>query len=90
MHLSTGCPWGCVPSPSQPSTPGGHLPSLPSRGQNSWHGRNTPRGAQEWMDSVVQLLSRVRLFAIPWTVARQASLSFTISQSCSNLLPFIR
>ena len=29
----------------------------------------------------VQLLSRIRLFATPWTVARQASLSITISQS---------
>ena len=26
------------------------------------------------------LLNRVRLFAIPWTVARQASLSFTVSR----------
>ena len=30
---------------------------------------------------VVELLSCVRIFAIPWTVARQASLSFIISQS---------
>ena len=30
---------------------------------------------------VVWLLSHVRLFAIPWTAGRQASLSFTISQS---------
>ena len=30
---------------------------------------------------VVQLLSHVRLFGTPWTAARQASLSFTISQS---------
>ena len=30
---------------------------------------------------VVQSVSRVRLFATPWTAARQASLSFTISQS---------
>jgi len=30
---------------------------------------------------VVQLLSRVRLFATPWTIAHQASVSFTISQS---------
>ena len=29
---------------------------------------------------VVQSLSRVRLFATPWTAAHQASLSFTISQ----------
>ena len=32
--------------------------------------------------SSVELLSRVELFAIPWTVARQASLSITNSQSC--------
>ena len=30
---------------------------------------------------VVQSLSQVRLFAIPWTAAHQASLSFTISLS---------
>ena len=30
---------------------------------------------------VVRLLSHVRLFAIPWTTGRQASRSFTISQS---------
>ena len=35
---------------------------------------------------VVQSLSRVWLFATPWTAARQASLSFTISQ---NLLKFL-
>ena len=33
------------------------------------------------MVGVVQLLSRVRLFATPWAAAHQASLSFTISQS---------
>ena len=36
---------------------------------------------------VVQLLSCVRLFATPWTVACQASLSFTISQSLLKLMP---
>ena len=35
---------------------------------------------------VVQSLSQVRLFAIPWTAAHQASLSFTISL---NLLKFM-
>ena len=34
----------------------------------------------------VQLLSRVRLFAIPWTAARQASLSATNSQSLLKLI----
>ena len=35
---------------------------------------------------VVQSLSSVRLFATPWTAARQASLSFTISQSLLRLM----
>ena len=34
----------------------------------------------------IQLLSCVQLFAIPWTVAQQASLSFTISWSFLKLL----
>ena len=32
------------------------------------------------------VFSRVRLFATPWTAARQASLSFTISQSLFKLM----
>ena len=36
--------------------------------------------------SSVQLLSRVRLFATPWTAARQASLSITNSQSLLRLM----
>ena len=36
--------------------------------------------------SSVQSLSRVRLFAIPWTAARQASLSNTNSQSLLKLM----
>ena len=36
--------------------------------------------------SSVQLLSRVRLFATPWTAAYQASLSITNSQSLLKLL----
>ena len=41
-----------------------------------------------WITSffVVQLLSHVWLFATPWTTARQASLSFTISQSLLKLM----
>ena len=35
--------------------------------------------------AIVQLLSRVQ-FAIPWTAAHQASLSFTISQSLLKLM----
>ena len=36
--------------------------------------------------AIVQLLSRVRFFAIPWIAAHQASLSFTISQSLLKLM----
>ena len=36
--------------------------------------------------STVQLLSRVRLFATPWTAARQASLSITNSQTLLKLM----
>ena len=35
---------------------------------------------------VVQSLSRVQLFATPWTAARQASLSFTVSRSLLKLI----
>ena len=38
---------------------------------------------------VVQSLSRVRLFATSWTVACQASLSFTISQSWLELMSIV-
>ena len=36
--------------------------------------------------AVVQPLRHVKLFVIPWTTARQASLSFTVSQSLLKLL----
>ena len=35
---------------------------------------------------VVQSFGSVQLFATPWTAARQASLSFTISQSLLKLM----
>ena len=35
---------------------------------------------------VVQLLSHVQLFTSPWTAARQASLSFIVSQSFLKLM----
>ena len=40
-----------------------------------------------WFGSV-QLLSHVQLFVTPWTAARQASLSFDISQSLLTLMSF--
>ena len=53
------------------------------------HGNHKKSGQQQGGISqhfvVVQSLSRVQLFQTPWTVARQASLSFTISQSLLKL-----
>ena len=43
------------------------------------------RGLPRWLSSV-QSLSRVQLFATPWTAARQASLSITNSQSSLRLM----
>ena len=48
---------------------------------NIWHVVNA-----KWMLSSVQLLSRGRLFATPWTAARQASLSVINSQSLLKLM----
>ena len=39
---------------------------------------------------LVQWLSRLRLFATPWTAARQASLSITTLGACSNSYPSSR
>ena len=44
-----------------------------------------PRGVTPLKISSVQSLSRVRLFATPWTAARQASLTITSSQSLLRL-----
>ena len=44
------------------------------------------QGIKELWFSSVQSLSRVRLFATPWTAAHQASLSITNSQSLLKLM----
>ena len=44
----------------------------------------------QYLLSSVQLLSHVRLFAIPWTATCQASLSITNFQACSNSCPWSR
>ena len=45
------------------------------------HGLQSARPLCPWDFSSVQLLSRVHVFATQWTLARQASLSITISWS---------
>ena len=61
--------------------------SLPLSHQGSPHPLHGP--SQLWQTKVslssVQSLSRVRLFATPWTTARQASLFITISRSSLRL-----
>ena len=61
---------------------------------NHWTGRETP---WDWLPLismlfeiavVVQSLSHVLLFVIPWTAAQQASLSFTMSWSFLRLMSF--
>ena len=52
-------------------------------GKFMWKGS---RWGVEYVVVVVQSLTRVRLFATPWTAARQASLSFTISWSLLKLM----
>ena len=43
-------------------------------------------GTLQWFVAVVQSLSHVQLSETPWTVAHQASLSFTISQNLLKLM----
>ena len=51
--------------------------------------RDFPLSSTSWSISlvVVQLFNAVRLFATPWTTARQASLFFTVSWSLLKLTP---
>ena len=66
-----------LPNPGiEPRSPALQTDSLPAK----------PQGKSDNINSVfhfvvVQLLSCVRLFAIPWTAACQAPLSSTLSQS---------
>ena len=60
---------------------------LPSLGPCSLcQARSFFSGSSQICPVVVQLLSCIRLFATPWTAARQASLSFTISPSLLKLM----
>ena len=57
----------------------GRSPFSKDNDENGWpHSRHI---SQLYPIAVVRWLSCVRLFETPWTAARQASLSFTISQS---------
>ena len=62
------------------------LPTQGTQGSTSGLGRSHMLWRNQTVAAVVQLFSPVRLFATLWTVAHQASLSFTISQSLLKLM----
>ena len=65
-------------------------PELDSFGTVSAH-RTSAWELSHWRArDVVQLLSHVRLLMTPWTAARQASLSFTISQFTQMHVHWVR
>ena len=79
-HL-TGIPFGLVTN-SEPRV----FSELLTSGSLRTHVKNTNSWA---LNNKVKLLSRVRLFATPWTVAYQASLSMRFfRQEYWNGLPF--
>ena len=51
------------------------------------HSKNEDHGIQSHLFSSVQSLSRVRLFATPWTAAHWASLLSPTPGACSNSCP---
>ena len=51
-----------------------------------YHGKKTGQGDKDKGFSSVQSLSRVQLFATPWTAAHQTSLSITNSRSLLKLM----
>ena len=59
------------------------LPASSSSSPHLWHGVGLADLLGQF--SSVQSLSRVQLFATPWTAARQASLSITNSRSLNSL-----
>ena len=77
------CVWGCFPAPLVGFwLPHQGLNSGSPQGQRQWERRVPTTGPPENSQfSSVQLLSRVQLFATPWTAACQASLSSTNSRS---------
>ena len=72
----------------------GHCQKLDKRNvpERPWRKGNPPPAmlgmkiANSHCSSSVQSLTRVRIFATPWTAARQASLSFTLSQGLLKLV----
>ena len=75
--------WDLVPWPGiEPKSP-----DLESRSPSHWIIRKVPyRSFFDHHFSLIQSISRVRLFVTSWTAAHQASLSFTIFRSLLKLM----
>ena len=95
MEFSRQDYWSRLPFPSPRNLPDPRIEprsltlqadSLPTDppGKSSILGIRTQRKMAQF--SSVQLLSRVQLFATPWTAAHQASLSITNSRSLLKLM----
>ena len=88
VRAGTGCSWGSASISTFASLPTGS-PSW-GWGLDQEAGRLLPSASckrTEFLFVVVQSLSRVRLFAIPRTAARQAPLSSAISWSLLRFMP---
>ena len=72
----------CDPMDCNP--PGSSVHGILQAGILEWVANSFSRSIVDFV--IVQSLSRVRLFATPWTAARQASLSITSSQSLLKLM----
>ena len=78
------CHWNCKPCLSHQAVSDLPVLQTPHICVHGWVGAVVPRASKTF--SSLQSLSRVRLFVTPWTTARQASLSITISWSLLKLM----
>ena len=95
QRVLSSCPWWircCPPASGRASCFTESVSSNVHLIQEHPHGdasRNNILPALGTSLVVVQSLSRVLLFVTPWTAARQASVSFSISQSSLKLTSFV-
>ena len=85
IEMLTYEPWGCLPCGASQMAHPTWTHTAPCPG---WLPVDTPEGRRAlWRGrAVAWSLRRVRLCATPWTAARQALLSFTISRSLLRLM----
>ena len=89
LHMFCICQ---IPSLSAPPDKPLLILQIPLQCCDLSHGSLSSRGCSFWILCssyrviVVQLPSRIQLFATPWTAARQSSLSFTISWNLLKLM----